>query len=410
MANNTNHQNVNNSQHNNIGGGDSFEIASRLPNNTPGRVTIEVNAPYRVGPFGGTELNKAGQHFPGGGLTHDVHNTAVVKIDVQVLKQNELGLLNATGQKLEQVLATAMKEKHAEDERKFHLNPAEMVKKSQDLGYYGSGAHQAWAEAASARTGGKASPEYMMKLDPLGGTNGNGPKIELGGIYPHQLSRIAMGHDTDWSLGRYFNAGPLNGLYKNQSKDDGALGMYGLQHLQVLGGPSPINPQPKAQYAVGNDIYKVYYNEQPTQSKRAGIDGNDGVSVAQHPGNSLTDASLKTAITAKDFGERANHFNQALSAANGNVDVAAAVLKSSVIAGHNHKDEINVAVSTKDGALIATQGTGPGAHRAEAVLPSQVQPGTAQNVAEALTQKNPVQQIAAVEPQVEKQTQAPRTM
>jgi hypothetical protein len=122
-------------------------------------------------------------------------------------------------------------------------------------------------------------------------------------------------------------------------------------------------------------------------------------------------ASAKTNVTAKDFGERGNHFNQALAATNGNADVAAAVLKSSAAAGHNPKDEINVAVSNKDGAFIAFQGAGPSVNRAEPVLASQVQPGTAQNVAEALMQRNPVQQqVAAVEPQPERQTQAPRTM
>jgi hypothetical protein len=107
-------------------------------------------------------------------------------------------------------------------------------------------------------------------------------------------------------------------------------------------------------------------------------------------------APAKTEVTAKDFGERGNHFNQALVATNGNADIAAAVLKSSAAVGHNPKDEINVAVSTKDGAFIAFQGAGSNVNRAEPVLASQVQPGTAQNVAEALTQKNTVQQVATI--------------
>jgi hypothetical protein len=121
-------------------------------------------------------------------------------------------------------------------------------------------------------------------------------------------------------------------------------------------------------------------------------------------------ASAKTDVTAKDFGDRGNHFNQALTAANGNPDVAAAIVKSSAVAGHNPKDEINVAVSITNGALIATQGTGPSTVRADGVLASQVQQGTAQNVAEALTQKNPAQQVAAVEQQTERQQQTPRTV
>jgi hypothetical protein len=124
----------------------------------------------------------------------------------------------------------------------------------------------------------------------------------------------------------------------------------------------------------------------------------------------LASAKLDNPVSANDFGERGNHFNQALSAANGNADVAAAVLRSSAAAGHNPKDDINVVVSNKDGALIATQGVGPGANRAEPVLASHVQPGTAQNVAEALAQKSPAQQVATLEQQPERQQQAPRTM
>jgi hypothetical protein len=120
-------------------------------------------------------------------------------------------------------------------------------------------------------------------------------------------------------------------------------------------------------------------------------------------------ASAKTDVTAKDFGERGEHFNKALLSANGNTDVAAALLKSSAAAGHDPKGEFRVEVSTTNGALIPAQGTGPGVSRGDGVVASQVQPGTAQNVAEAFTQKNPAQQIASVEPQPEKQ-QAPRTV
>jgi hypothetical protein len=116
-------------------------------------------------------------------------------------------------------------------------------------------------------------------------------------------------------------------------------------------------------------------------------------------------ASAKTEVTAKDFSGREDHFNKALSAANGNTDVAAALLKSSAAAGHAPTGDFRVEVSTKDGALIPAQGTGPGVNRGDGVVASQVQPGTAQNVAETLAQRNPApQQIAAVEP-VERQTQ-----
>jgi hypothetical protein len=396
MANNTSTTTTNStSQGGNPGiTDDSFEVARRLQNNTAGRATIEVNAPWRQGPLGDIQLARAGQEFPGGGITHDVRNTAAIKIDVQVLQQNELGLLNATGGKLQQVLNTAMREKHAEDERKFGLNPEQMVQKAKDLGYYGSGAHQAWAEAASARTGGRASTEYMMRLDPLGGTNGNGPKILPGGIYPHEFSRIAMGHDTDWSLGRYFNAGPMNGLYRNTGNDKD-LGEYGLQ---PPGLKSPINPQPRAQYLYGNDIYRVEYNNHPTQTRRAGLDGNGDVAVASVQGTPL---------------ER--HANQVGNAVTGMVpadkkdDVVAAVLASSTNLDRNK--DINVAQSTtRPELLLASQGQGPAALRADPVDVSRVQPGSAQTVIAELVRNTNPQQVAAVEPQVERQTQAPRTM
>jgi hypothetical protein len=366
MANNTSTGTTNNSSNGNnpVVGDDSFEIARRLPNNTPGRVTVEVNAPWRQDNFGNNrELGRAGQEFPGGGLTMDVRNTATVKIDVQVLQQSELGLLNATGAQLQQNLATAMRAKQDEDERKYGLTPDQMVQKAKDLGYYGSGAHQAWAEAASARTGGRASPEYMMRLDPLGGTNGNGPKIEAGGIYPHPLSKIAMGHDTDWNLGRYFNAGPMNGLYGNKA-DDKSLGLYGLDGIDPTSWRSNVQPPSRAQYGRPNDIYRVEYNEHPTQTRRAGIDPENGVAVA----------SPKPEVIAENFGNRAGHFNTALAAANGNKDVAAAVVQSAANAGLDPNAELKVSRSNTTGDLIPSQSTGM---RGDPVNPANVQPAQA---------------------------------
>jgi hypothetical protein len=138
----------------------------------------------------------------------------------------------------------------------------------------------------------------------------------------------------------------------------------------------------------------------------ASLEGNETrVTAAQPTGDSLTDASARTLVSAKDFGNREDHFNKALSAANGNTDVAAALLKSSAAAGHDPTGDFRVEVSTKDMALIPAQGAGPGVNRGDGVVASQVQPGTAQNVAETLAQRNPApQQIAAVEP-VEKQMQ-----
>jgi hypothetical protein len=398
MANNASTNTTNNSAQGNnaVVGDDSFDIARRLPNDIKGRITIEGSAPWRQDNLvGNRELGRAGQEFPGGGLTHDVRNTAVVKIDVQVLQQNELGLLNATGEKLKQNLATALQAKQAEDERKYDLTPAQMVQKSKDLGYHGSGAHQAWAEAASARTGGRASPEYMMKLDPLGGTNGNGPKIELGGIYPHPLSRIAMGHDTDWSLGRYFNAGPMNGLYGNKA-DDKNLGLYGLDGIDPTNLRSNVKPPSKAQYGYGNDIYKVEYNNYPTELKRSAIDGNDAVVVA-----SIKDSTaVKNGLDGTGLEKHASQLNKALDAtgiaADKREDAVAAVLKNTVDAKFDPKADVNLAQSTKDpNVLIASQGQSPSMLRADPVDVSKVQPGSAQTVTAELVKNNGAQQQVA---------------
>jgi hypothetical protein len=392
VANNQNNAgNTNNtSQDANINPSEGVELARRLPNDTPGRVTIEGSAPWRQGraEVGGVrvfapELGAAGQQFPGGGITHDVRNTAVIKIDVQVLKKEELGLLNATGSQLQANLDTAMREKQAEDLRKYKMTPEQMVEKSRELGYYGSGAHQAWAEAASARTGGRVSAEYWMKFDPLGGTNGNGPNIELGGIYPHPLSKIAMAHDTDWSLGRYFNAGPLNGLYKNTGNDKD-LGMYGLQHLQLGGGPSPINPQPRAQYAGpgGNAIWDIDYNQQPTRTKRAGVDGDDGTVVA-------------SATLAPGNDNLNRQFAQALQGTHGDRDAAAAALEALHNSPGYKSDQDIAVVQGRNGQWIATQGQGDAALN---VAVGKVNPGDFERVANQIAQAPQPTQTAAVQP------------
>jgi hypothetical protein len=396
------------------GNQESIELARRLPNDTPGRITIEGSAPWRQGraEVGGVrvfapELGAAGQQFPGGGLTHDVRNTAVIRIDVQVLRNEELGLLNATGNQLQANLATAMREKQAEDLRKYNMTPEQMVEKSRELGYYGSGAHQAWAEAASARTGGRVSAEYWMRFDPLGGTNGNGPNIELGGIYPHPLSKIAMAHDTDWSLGRYFNAGPLNGLYQNTGNDRD-LGMYGLQHLQLGGGPSPINPQPRAQYAGpgGNAIWDIDYNNQPTRTRRAGVDSDDGSVVASanapernaNPGGNAS----TTLVSGNDHLNR--QFAQALQGTHGDRDAAAAAIETlRNTAGYKADQDIAV-VQGRNGQWIATQGQGDAALNA---LVTKVNPGDFERVANQIAQAPQPTQTAAVQPD---QPERPRTV
>jgi hypothetical protein len=266
-------------QENNASTTDGVETARRLDKSN-GVTTIEVSAPWRQGyaAIGGVrvfspDVSNDGRPFPGGGVTHDVHNSAVIKIEVRELQGAELGALRNTGAKLEEYKERAIDRKSAEDKASYGFTTAELKDKAIQSGYYNSPSHEAWAEAASARTGGKLSAEWMKNFDPTGGTNGNGPNLLAGGAYPHPLSRIGMAHDTDWSLGRHFQAGPMRGLY-GANYDAETLGKYGLDPT------SPINPPARMQYATGNSDWSVQYNNHPTQTRRAGIDGNEAAVVA----------------------------------------------------------------------------------------------------------------------------------
>jgi hypothetical protein len=102
--------------------------------------------------------------------------------------------------------------------------------------YYGSEQHVVWATAASARTGGRIPPEFFMEFDPFGGTAGNGPEIInpgdwAGGGAGGMLSTIAMGHDTDWNLGRYMNVGPLDELHDLEPTTQAQMKLMGTVGL-----------------------------------------------------------------------------------------------------------------------------------------------------------------------------------
>lgn len=102
--------------------------------------------------------------------------------------------------------------------------------------YYGSEQHVVWATAASARTGGRIPPEFFMEFDPFGGTAGNGPEIInpgdwAGGGAGGMLSTIAMGHDTDWDLGRYMGVGPLNELHDLNPTNQAQMALMGTVGL-----------------------------------------------------------------------------------------------------------------------------------------------------------------------------------
>lgn len=113
-------------------------------------------------------------------------------------------------------------------------------------GYYGSPAHRAWAAAAAARTGGRVPASWWMEVDPFGGTAGNGPRVLPLGRWPAPLARVALAHDTDWTLGRHFGVGPLAAL-RDQPYDPRRMGVVGLRPF--LAGPyarAPLYLRPRA--------------------------------------------------------------------------------------------------------------------------------------------------------------------
>jgi hypothetical protein len=162
-----------------------------------------------------------------------IDNSRNIEINVRPLRSDELGSLNTARQNIPQLLQDASARINR-DNLDFHgKTTADLRRQARSEGYYESPAHMAWSQAAEARTGGRVPASWWRENDPYGGTAGNGPLIEPGGIYPGVTSRIAMGHDTDWTLGRQFGAGPLrdlntmgNGTSKQEFKDRGMFGLW----------------------------------------------------------------------------------------------------------------------------------------------------------------------------------------
>ncbi|MBZ4417235.1 hypothetical protein [Myxococcus sp. RHSTA-1-4] len=172
-------------------------------------------------------------------------------IEIRV-KPLDLGI---APENLQSELDRAMAEKLADDTHTYGAAMREagyssLEEWSKAKGYYGSPSHVAWAEAASARTGGQIPAEWWMKFDPFGGTAGNGPNILPTGEYPGVASRIAMAHDTDWDLGRYFGVGPLSDLRGAPNPED--LGPLGLDPR--LGGDLYTFGHPDWEVTYGSEI------------------------------------------------------------------------------------------------------------------------------------------------------------
>lgn len=220
-------------------------ILAAQPNQTQlsqGRVDIRVQAPV-PNAFG------------------NVDKSRYIEISVMPLSGRDLGSLNTGNQgQLSQLRADAAVRINR-DNLDFHgKTTAQIRQMSIDQGYYNSPAHQAWAKAAEARTSGQIPASWWIQNDPYGGTAGNGPLIEPLGMYPQVNSKIAMGHDTDWTLGRQFGAGPLRDLAtmgNGTSKDDfKARGMFGLW---PAGTDNRFQAAPATDYTFGHEDWTVKY-------------------------------------------------------------------------------------------------------------------------------------------------------
>lgn len=148
----------------------------------------------------------------------------------------------------------AVHEKNADDLAAYGKSTAELQAMAEASGYFGGPAHDAWAAAAAARVGGLLFADWWQRFDPFGGTAGNGPDVLPQGEYPGVLSRIAMAHDTDWSLGRYFGVGPMRALRGSTLPPAvlGAVGLVGAANISV--GMNPL-----VLYTDGHGDWDVHY-------------------------------------------------------------------------------------------------------------------------------------------------------
>jgi hypothetical protein len=131
-------------------------------------------------------------------------------------------------------------------------------------GFFLSEQHCVWAMAASARVGCILPPEWFIDSEAFGGTAGNGPDIlyAIGGYIGGGTSTIAMGHDTDWMLGRLFGISPLGGLARlrprttTQLKRMGAAGLFGPNNPLLAGrdGLAILHLDPRAGAYIPRDV------------------------------------------------------------------------------------------------------------------------------------------------------------
>jgi hypothetical protein len=324
---------------------------------------IEMLAPYVQIQGKGNVYRDPGEPWKGPtGRGVIFHNESTIDIRVRELQGKELGALASPN--FSQYVQRAEERKNQEDYAAYGKTTRQLEQDARNDGYYGSRSHRAWAEAAEARTGGRLSSEWWMKFDPYGGTAGNGPEILATGKYPGTLSKISMGHDTDWSLGRHFQAGPMRGLY-GANHDSKTLGKYGLDPF------SPIKPGIDI-YTNGHPDWKVDYLHRP---RRAQVDQTSNLALAFAPGNDQLN----------------RQFEQALKGTLGDRD-AAALAVDTISKAPGYKPDQDISVMQGKSGLLVSQGQGESAVNLQ--LPQSKQ-GDFERLAAQMTQPQQTQQLTA---------------
>jgi hypothetical protein len=340
--------------------------------------TVEVTAPVKDGDIGPIK----GKTYP----------DAEIVISVRELTNGERGLLNPekyNASQRQDHIEAALERKNQDDYKAYNKTTAQLAEMSKEQGYYNSPAHIAWTLAAKERSGGAIDAATWRKMDPFGGTAGNGPEILPTGKYPGGLSTISMAHDTDWSLGRYFNAGPMKALHTS-TESPLQMGMYGLQNH------STVRPRVDDLYTTGGhaDWEVNYYKGKGVRMGSAEVGDASLVAVVKDaPGvNKTSDgnvllASARTNPLEDGTHPYSKHFTQALEGANGNRDAAAAAVDA-ISKAPGYKPDQDISVTQGKNGLIVSQGQGDAALNLQV---PQAKPGDFEKIATQMAQP---QQIA----------------
>lgn len=130
-------------------------------------------------------------------------------IRIEVAPIDFSGIVSADFDEMNAKISRWRQAKGRDDILAYGKHTSALLDQANSAGYMGSEQHTMWAMGASARTGCFIPPEFFFENEGYGGTAGNGPNILPGGDAREPLSTIAMGHDSDWMIGRLFCSGPL---------------------------------------------------------------------------------------------------------------------------------------------------------------------------------------------------------